>query len=72
MENLLVIPKDKKQLNLLKEMFNEMNVKYKSEKPEGLYHSDLNKEIKKSREEKEKGQLIEIDPNDVWKSLGLV
>ena len=70
MENLIVIPENEKQLSLLKALFEEMKIKFKIEKSNvSGPQVDLASEIKKAREEKEKGELVTVDPHRLWESI---
>jgi len=68
MENLLVIPKNKKQLNLLKSLLEEMKIQFRTEKSESEEISvDLKNRIEEARKEKVQGKLVSIDSKNLWK-----
>lgn len=70
MENLIITPKDKKQLNLIKAMLEEMKIKFRSIKPESdSYSENMKKKIDEAREEKRRGVLTTIDPQKLWESI---
>lgn len=70
MENILVIPKDKKQLSLLKSLLEEMRVKFRTEKSQDDEISlELKSKIETARKEKKAGKLITINPTNLWESI---
>lgn len=70
MENLLVIPKNKKQLNLLKSLLEEMKIQFRTEKSESEEISvDLKNRIEEARKEKARGKLISIDSKNLWENI---
>ncbi|WP_262150203.1 DUF2683 family protein [Chryseobacterium foetidum] len=70
MENLLVIPKNKKQLNLLKSLLEEMKIQFRTEKSESEEISaDLKNKIEEARKEKKEGKLISIDSKNLWENI---
>ena len=70
MENLIVIPENEKQLSLVKELLQEMKIKYKIEKSGKQEVKDvLALKIEKAREEMEKGELVTVDPHHLWESI---
>lgn len=70
MENLLVIPKNKKQLNLLKSLLEEMKIQFRTEKSESEEISvDLKNRIEEARKEKAQGKLISIDSKNLWENI---
>ena len=70
MENLIVIPENEKQLSLVKELLQEMKIKYKIEKSGKQEVKDvLALKIEKAREEMEKGELLTVDPHHLWESI---
>ena len=66
MENIIIIPEDKNQANFLKELFKRMKIQFKTEPSD-----DLEEKLKQAREDKKNGNLIEVDPKNLWKSIGL-
>ena len=70
MENLLVIPKNKKQLNLLKSLLEEMKIQFRTEKSDSEEISvDLKNKIEEARKEKKEGKLIAIDSKNLWENI---
>ncbi|MFY1048214.1 DUF2683 family protein [Chryseobacterium sp. GP-SGM7] len=70
MENLLVIPKNKKQLNLLKSLLEEMKIQFRTEKSEPEEISDdLKIRIDEARKEKKQGKLVSIDSKNLWENI---
>lgn len=70
MENLIVIPENEKQLSLVKELLQEMKIKYKIEKSsKQQVKDDLALKIQKAREEMEKGELVTVDPHHLWENI---
>ena len=70
MENLIVIPENEKQLLLVKTLLQEMKVKFKIEKSYKKNIQDhLSLNIQKAREEKENGELITVDPHQLWENI---
>ena len=59
MENILITPKNEKQLNLLKLLLEEMKIQFRYEKNETeSINPELKKKINKNRKEKKEGKLI--------------
>ena len=70
MENLIVIPENEKQLLLVKTLLQEMKIKFKIEKSyKKNFQDDLSLNIQKAREEKENGELITVDPHQLWENI---
>lgn len=70
METLIVIPENEKQLSLLKSLLKEMRITFKSEKSSTKkFSAEFEENIKKAREENEKGELITINPKNLWESI---
>lgn len=70
MENLIVIPENEKQLLLVKTVLQEMKIKFKIEKSyKNNFQDDLSLKIQKAREEKENGELITVDPHQLWENI---
>ena len=70
MENLIIIPENEKQLSLLKALLQEMRIKFRSEKAvTDKISLELEKRIKQARKEKEKGDLITVNPHQLWESI---
>ncbi len=70
MENLIVIPENEKQLSFLKALLKEMKIEFRSQRPSNKDSADdLDRKIKTAREEKERGELVTIDPHNLWESI---
>ena len=58
MENILITPKNEKQLNLLKLLLEEMKIQFRYEKNETeSINPELEKKINEARQEKNKGGI---------------
>ena len=67
MDNILITPKNEKQLQLLKLLLEEMKIKFRYEKNEGeTINSELEEKINEARTEKKEGKLLTIDPKKKW------
>ncbi|UJF29273.1 hypothetical protein L0B70_10540 [Kaistella sp. 97-N-M2] len=70
MENILITPKNEKQLNLLKLLLEEMKIQYTFERNETeLINRELDKKINEARQEKKEGELLTVDPKKIWESI---
>ena len=70
MENILITPKNEKQLQLLKLLLEEMKIKFRYEKNENeTINSELEDKINEARTEKKEGKLLTIDPKKIWESI---
>lgn len=70
MDNILITPKNEKQLNLLKLLLEEMKVQFRYEKNENeSVNSELEKKINEARKEKKEGKLLTINPQKIWESI---
>ena len=61
MENLIVYPENQKQLNILKSLFEEMRIQFKSEQPEVVkvkVSEAAKKSILKGLDDADKGNLL--------------
>lgn len=66
----MIVPENERQLSLLKSLLQEMKIRYKSENSTiEKYSEELNIKIKQARKEKENGELITIDPNNIWENI---
>lgn len=54
-------------MNFLKELFKRMKINFKTDVSYVAYSPKLEKKIKKAREDKKNGKLIEVDPHNLWK-----
>ena len=67
MDNILITPKNEKQLQLLKLLLEEMKIKFRYEKNENeTINSELEEKINEARKEKKEGKLLTIDPKKIW------
>jgi hypothetical protein len=64
MENILIAPRNEKQSNLLKSLFNEMNVRFYAEDNKTV-SPELEKIIKETHKFYKKGELKVIDPRNL-------
>ena len=70
MENILITPKNEKQLNLLKLLLEEMKIQFRYEKNETeSINPELEKKINEARQEKKEGKLLTIDTKKIWESI---
>ena len=69
MENLIVMPENEKQLLLVKTLLQEMKVKFKIEKSYKNFQDYLSLKIQEAREEKKNGELITVDPHQLWENI---
>ena len=70
MENILITPKNEKQLNLLKLLLEEMKIQFRYEKNETeSINPELEKKINEARQEKKEGKLLNIEPKKIWESI---
>jgi hypothetical protein len=65
MDNILITPKNEKQLQLLKLLLEEMKIQFRYEKDE----TELEKKINDARKEKKEGKLLTIDPKKIWENI---
>jgi hypothetical protein len=69
MESLLIKPKTKKQLSLVKTLLNALNVPFYNESLENrVFYPELDKKIKAARKEKDEDKLVTIDLKNLWDS----
>lgn len=70
MDNILITPKNEKQLQLLKLLLEEMKIKFRYEKNENeTINSELEDKINEARKEKKEGKLLTIVPKKIWESI---
>ena len=70
MDNILITPKNEKQLQLLKLLLEEMKIKFRYEKNENeTINYELEDKINEARTEKKEGKLLTIDPKKLWESI---
>ena len=65
MDNILITPKNEKQLQLLKLLLEEMKIQFRYEKDE----TELEKKINEARKEKKEGKLLTIDAKKIWENI---
>ncbi len=70
MDNILITPKNEKQLQLLKLLLEEMKIKFRYEKNEiEPINTELEEKINEARKEKKEGKLLTVDPKNIWESI---
>lgn len=69
MENLIVVPKNEKQLSLIKALLTEMKIQFKSEEVKEVFPKELEAKIIEARKEKKEGKLLTINPKKIWESI---
>ena len=70
MDNILITPKNEKQLQLLKLLLEEMKIQSRYEKDESEpINTELEKKINEARKEKKEGKLLTIDPKNRWENI---
>ena len=70
MEAIILHPKNKSQLSLLKKLAKEMGVAFETQKEEAdeeTYHPEFVAKIMRSREDSENGRVTIIKTEDLWK-----
>jgi hypothetical protein len=65
METLIVQPKTKEQLTVLKAVIKALKIDFKSEK--SSYNSEFVEKILQGREDIKNGKGVKIDTKDLWK-----
>jgi hypothetical protein len=71
METIIIESSDSITFQEIKDFLNGLSVEYKTQKKEKEYNPAFVKKILERSESAKKGNNIEIDPNDLWGSLGL-
>ncbi|RRQ45687.1 DUF2683 family protein [Chryseobacterium sp. SC28] len=70
MDNILITPKNEKQLHLLQLLLEEMKIQFRYEKNENeSINTELEKKINEARKEKKEGKLLTIDPKNIWENI---
>ena len=74
MEKLLIIPENKRQLDLLKSLLKEMKIKFiptftEDETDNSYTTVELHQYIEKARQEKKDGKLVTIETKKLWQSI---
>lgn len=68
METILVHPQNKRQLTILKTLFEEMNIPFSKISPkESKYNEDFEIKMKKAAADKKAGRYKAIKTADLWK-----
>lgn len=68
MEAIIIHPKDKEQLTVIKYILNTLNIPFdKTRKDEGNYNSDFNLKMERAAEDKKAGRHKFIKTEDLWK-----
>ena len=69
METIILHPKNKSQLSLLKKLAKEMGVTFETKKQaeEETYNPEFVAKIMRSREDSENGRVTVIKTEDLWK-----
>ena len=69
METIIVKAQGEK-LRALKAFLSALNMQFqKAEASTDVYSADLDKKIKKAREEKQRGELITVTSDNLWESI---
>jgi hypothetical protein len=69
METIIVKAQGEK-LRALKAFLSALNMQFqKDEASTDVYSADLDKKIKKAREEKQRGELITVTSDNLWESI---
>jgi len=69
METIIVKAQGEK-LRALKAFLSALNMQFqKDEASTDFYSADLDKKIKKAREEKQRGELITVTSDNLWESI---
>lgn len=70
MTAITIYPNTKEEENLYKQLAKRLNNKFKtSESESDFYSEELEVLINQARLEKEKGELIAVNPKDIWSSI---
>lgn len=68
MEAIIIHPKDKEQLTVIKYILNSLNIPFdKTKVEEGNYNPDFNKKMERAVEDKKAGRYKSIKTEDLWK-----
>ena len=68
MEAIIIHPKDKEQLTVIKYILNSLNIPFDKTKVEqGHYNSDFNLKMERAAEDKNTGRYNSIKTEDLWK-----
>jgi hypothetical protein len=67
----IIIQTEPKKAKAIKQFLNALDIKFKTKKAESPYNPELvNKILERAKSAKE-GNVVEIDPKNLWGSLGL-
>ena len=70
MTAITIYPNTKEEENLYKQLAKRLNNKFKtSESESDFYSEELEVLINQARLEKENGELIAVNPKDIWSSI---
>lgn len=70
MTAITIYPNTKEEEDLYKQLAKRLNNKFKTiESESNLYSEELDSLIKKARSEKENGELLTVNPKDIWSSI---
>lgn len=67
MEAIIIYPKNKTQLSLLKNLAKEMGMRFERKEEEKPYNPEFVAKIMKSREDSKQGRVTVIKTEDLWK-----
>lgn len=68
MEAIILHPKNKTQLSILKNLAKEMGMSFETkEEKENLYNTEFVAKIMRSREDSKQGRVTVIKTEDLWK-----
>lgn len=69
METIIVKAQGEK-LRALKAFLSALNMKFqRDDAPSNGYSAELDKKIKKAREERRRGEVITVTPDNLWESI---
>ncbi len=72
METIIIQTEDKHKAKAIKDFLKAFDINFKSEElEESPYNPEFVKKIKDRSKSAREGNVIEINPNDLWGSLGL-
>jgi len=73
MDTIIIEPQDSATTDKIKNFLKELGIEYKTKKKkkDKPYNPEFVKMILERAESARQGNVVEIDPNDLWGSLGL-
>jgi hypothetical protein len=71
MTTIIVRPKNKKELSKIKSALKLVEVEYEEKQDDFISFELLKKDIEQSRKDKIEGKSTNINPKNIWKSIGL-